>query len=153
MIRGAMFGMVGAMALTFGTVVITPEKFVEQSVAPVQESIIPTVSREADTEDLAELPAAGSSADTSQSQEQAVPDSGAVQTSACPHTDGNHTPDCPNWDGCQGCGYTDGSHTQDCPYWVGGHGGSGSSGSSSGNGGGYGGHHGGGHHGGGHHGW
>ena len=44
--RAAMYGMVGAMTLTFGTIVIPSENFVRQNNRGVQESVIPAVSKE-----------------------------------------------------------------------------------------------------------
>ena len=54
--RAAMYGMVGALTLTFGTIVIPSENFVRQNNRDVQESVIPTVSKETETEKKNDAP-------------------------------------------------------------------------------------------------
>lgn len=132
--RVAMYGMIGALSLTFGTIVIPSENFIRQNSKGVEESIIPTVSRELDTEDAkaaadtktaenTEVPedvskVQGTAADTAVGTAATV-DANANQAAACPHTDGNHTPDCPYYTGGYDCGHTDGNHPSDCPNWDG----------------------------------
>ena len=168
--RAAMYGMVGAMTLTFGTIVIPSENFVRQNNRGVQESVIPAVSKEVEAptvEDVTQTEAvdAQNEADSTNTVNAAA--GNAAGTYVCPHTDGNHTPDCPYWDGNCGhtdgnhpsdcpnwdgsCGHTDGNHPSSCPNWTGSQGNSGGSGNSASQSSGNGGHHGGGHHGGGHH--
>lgn len=162
--RAAMYGMIGALSLTFGAVVVSPENFTRQNSKPVQESVIPTVVRETDTA----VTRAYTCPHTDGNHTPDCPYWDESQTNVCPHTDGNHTLDCPYWDGTCAhmdgnhtpdcpywdgtCAHTDGNHTPDCPNWTEPQNNSNSNGSSSSNWG-NGGHHGGGHHGGGHHGW
>ena len=127
--RAAMYGMIGALSLTFGTIVIPSENFIRQNSRGVEESIIPTVSRELEADDTKVPEDTKAADDTSKVQEAAAadqtPDTAAAdvnanQTVTCPHTDGNHTPDCPYYNGATGgyaCGHTDGNHPQDCPNW------------------------------------
>ena len=118
--RAAMYGMVGTMTLTFGTIVIPSENFVRQNNRGVQESVIPAVSKEVEAptvEDVTQTEAvdAQNEADSTNTVNAAA--GNAAGTYVCPHTDGNHTPDCPYWDG--NCGHTDGNHPTDCPNWDG----------------------------------
>lgn len=175
--RAAMYGMIGALSLTFGTIVIPSENFIRLNTKGLEDSVIPAVTRELEA-DTAKVPEDTNVADDTSKVQQAAAadktpdttvatDANTSQAVTCPHTDGNHTSDCPYYTGGTGgydCGHTDGNHTADCPYWDGNCGhtdgnhptdcpnwsssqGNSGSGSSSS----YGGHHGGGHHGGGHH--
>ena len=132
--RAAMYGMIGALSLTFGTIVIPSENFVRQNNRGVQESVIPTVSKETKEETVKDVPKTKVADTQNEADSTNAANTAAVNADGayvCPHTDGNHPSNCPNWTGSQGN--------------------SGGSGNSASQGWGNGRHHGGGHHGGGHH--
>lgn len=73
--KAAMCGMIGALSITIGTIVIPSENFVRLKANEAKRSAVEAVTLE-----------------------YKAPSADENQTNTCPHTNGNHTSDCPYWD-------------------------------------------------------